>query len=234
MIDGETVAACNLADGQILTDPQVGYLLNGMAAAFMQSLASDLEVAETSLAENAVTVAPFNPAEEIVGGNGSIRLRNGLIEITRQLKDDIAFGNLRGTKAIPIRSIQAVQFKRATFVPGAIEFVVAGDRSNTADDRRMISNSPGFVNAMFGKQMARNASENTVTFTRAMEPPFVELHEYVLSLIGTPDRATPSEPVDGSPNDLVAQLERLAGLHRAGALSGEEFAHAKSRLISGS
>lgn len=51
--------------------------------------------------------------------------------------------------------------------------------------------------------------------------------------------AAPAEPVAQSPEDgdrhpVVAQLVELAGLHRTGALTDEEFSAAKARLLGGS
>ena len=43
----------------------------------------------------------------------------------------------------------------------------------------------------------------------------------------------PSPPAADDGDDLTAQLQRLADLHQQGILSDEEFAAAKSRLISG-
>jgi len=44
-------------------------------------------------------------------------------------------------------------------------------------------------------------------------------------------RRTPSTPAAAPPVDLPDQLERLAALHTAGALTAEEFSRAKQRLI---
>ena len=39
VVDGETAAACNLSHGQVLTNQQMGYLLDGSIAAFNASIA---------------------------------------------------------------------------------------------------------------------------------------------------------------------------------------------------
>ena len=46
--------------------------------------------------------------------------------------------------------------------------------------------------------------------------------------------ATPEAPAAPAGDDLVAQLEKLAGLKASGVLSEEEFAAAKAKLIAGS
>ncbi len=241
IIDDATAEACELTDGQLLSQEQIKALraksVDGYRAAEMPTQPVVAEpVALSSPHKGSGVGVPqvqptFDAEDEIVGQNGRIRLRNGLIEITRGLKDDLVLGNQRGTKAIPIRSIQAVQFKRAPIVPGAIEFVVAGDRSNTAMDRMQLGGSLGTLIA--GKSLARAASENTVTFTRGQEPPFIRLHEHILALIGMTSEPAIATPVEQAPVDLVGQLERLRGLFEAGVVTDDEFATAKARLLNG-
>ncbi len=43
--------------------------------------------------------------------------------------------------------------------------------------------------------------------------------------------AAPAPPAAAGGNDPVAQLQQLAQLHQSGALSDEEFAQAKSRIL---
>jgi len=49
-----------------------------------------------------------------------------------------------------------------------------------------------------------------------------------------PAAAAPEAPAAPAGDDLVAQLEKLAGLKASGVLSEEEFAAAKAKLIAGS
>lgn len=49
--------------------------------------------------------------------------------------------------------------------------------------------------------------------------------------VATP-AATPAAPTSGGiTDDTIAQLEKLSSLHQAGALTDEEFAAAKTRLL---
>lgn len=45
------------------------------------------------------------------------------------------------------------------------------------------------------------------------------------------EQAPPPEAPAAAPDDSLAQLERLAQLHSSGALTDEEFASAKARLL---
>jgi uncharacterized membrane protein YebE (DUF533 family) len=46
-----------------------------------------------------------------------------------------------------------------------------------------------------------------------------------------PQAAPPPAPTPAAPADSTAELERLAKLHESGALTDEEFAAAKSKLL---
>lgn len=121
----------------------------------------------------------------------------------------------KGEKRIPVQHITAVQLKPAGAVfNGYVQFALGG-----GDERR----------SQFGRQTFDAAGdENSAVFTRDQQPAFEQLRHYVeqrISAINTPQAA----PQVGG---LVAELERLANLHRAGALTNEEFARAKQSLLS--
>jgi hypothetical protein len=178
------------------------------------------------------TAVDFAPGVEIPGSNGSVRIDGRFVVLTRGLSHDLFLGNLRGSKSIPVKSIQAVQLKRATrFVGGALEFVVAGDKSNTGHDRMGIGNSE-ILTAVVGRQLARASNENIITFNLIQQPALVALHEHVLKLIDAPTLMTLSAPTAPAVQpDFVEQLERLRALHADGVLSDDEFSAAKARLI---
>ena len=48
-----------------------------------------------------------------------------------------------------------------------------------------------------------------------------------------PPPAAPPPAMAADPNDPVAQIERLAGLHAAGQLTAEEFAAMKAKILAG-
>ena len=58
---------------------------------------------------------------------------------------------------------------------------------------------------------------------------------------GAPQQAVPQQapmpqqaaPPAGAPDDLTSRLQQLASLHQQGALTDEEFAAARSQLLSG-
>lgn len=58
-----------------------------------------------------------------------------------------------------------------------------------------------------------------------------ELRPYLELLRKAVAEATEREPARRGPETIVAELERLAELHRSGALSDEEFERAKGRLL---
>lgn len=177
----------------------------------------------------------FSPGVDIVGSNGTVRISGRFIVITRGLMADLAFGNLRGTKSIPVKSVQAVQLKKATkLVGGAIEFVVAGDYSSTG--RQSVNMGSGITTALVGRQVARMGNENVVTFTGQQQGPFLELHDYLISIIEGDDpistQALSARPAPlETQTDLVGQLERLKALRDEGVLSEAEFVSAKTRLL---
>lgn len=195
----------------------------------------DIPATPTSAIRPSKAPQVFSPGVDIIGANGSIRVDGSFVVLNRGLAHDLVLGNLRGSKSIPIKSIQAVQLKRATrFVTGALEFVVTGDRSNTGNDRMSVTGeSNQFVNLLFGRQVARLANENIIAFTAAQESAFIELHAYVLEQIDKPQLMTLASPAlpTAQSTDLVAQLERLRALHTEGVLTDGEFAAAKARLL---
>jgi hypothetical protein len=173
-----------------------------------------------------------NPVDNawIVGQSGMVRLNNGLVEIKRtSLGIDLIAGNLRGDKAIPLRTIQAVQFKLASAtVGGMIEFVVAGDRSNNGR-QRLLGN--GLVNTVISRRIVRIGDENVVTFNRTQEPPFKAFHQMILTelmSLGTSHSGTTSVSSISSKADEIRQLKELLD---EGILTLEEFESAKKIVL---
>ena len=54
---------------------------------------------------------------------------------------------------------------------------------------------------------------------------------YAQTQAAPPPAAPPPAPAAPAPTDSTAELERLAKLHESGALTDEEFAAAKSKLL---
>ena len=120
----------------------------------------------------------------------------------------------KGDKRIPVSSITAVQWKPAgPFVNGFISFTMGGANE---------------VTSRMGQQSFDAAKdENSVLFQRKQQAAFETLRADVEAAIVA--RNTPPAQVADGP---VAQLSELARLHDSGALSDEEFAQAKAKLLS--
>lgn len=162
-----------------------------------------------------------------------VRLHEGLIQIRRiSLLADVALGPVRGDKNIPIRTVQAVQYKPATaVVSGALEFVVAGDVSNTSSDQAFNGN---VLKAVVGRRVARAVHENTVTFGKSQEDEFREFYEKVLAAIGSWGNSSSVEsdkPRGEGAASLASELRQLGDLYSSGLLTEEEFKSAKSKLL---
>lgn len=121
----------------------------------------------------------------------------------------------RTVKRIPVRQITAVQWKDAGFVGGFIQFTLGG-----AIERQ----------SRYGQRVSdARKDENSVTFSVREQPVFERLRKAVEAAMVTPPPAAAS--ADGAPVDVVGQLERLAALREAGAISSVEFDGAKARLL---
>lgn len=120
----------------------------------------------------------------------------------------------KGEKRIPVQSIVAVQWKPAgPMVNGFIQFTVPG-----GNERR----------SAFGRQTADAVQdENSVVFTRGQRDGFEALRQAVEAAVA--HRGAPI--VQSVPQASAAdELAKLAELHRAGALTDQEFAAMKARI----
>lgn len=167
----------------------------------------------------------FKVGEFLRGTNGSIRLADGVIEIFRNsLMADIVIGQVRGSKIIPLRHVQAVQFKDATSIQGAIEFVVSGDMSV----QNSVPLSTGYgpaVDAIAGRSINRAANENTITFKKSQGQEFRKFFDYLVKEIKSLDRPA------GEHSHWTEHLERAARLRDQGHLTEAEFDRAKMSIL---
>lgn len=162
------------------------------------------------------------------GSNGRVRISGSNIELARSLKDDILFGNLRGTHTIPIRTVQAVHFKPATRrVEGVIEFVVAGTQAVAGGGVAL--DKSGVATALVGRQMARAGHANSITFPQSKQTLFASFHDLVLKRMDSLNEPTPAAAP--TRKDLATQLRDLKALLDEGILTTEEFDEAKQALI---
>lgn len=167
---------------------------------------------------------------EAKGYGGTVSFDGQFISIRRGGLGRLIVG--KGEKRIPLRSISAVQLKPASpMVNGFIEFSISG-----GDERR----------SQFGRQTFDAVSdENSVVFRKGQQPAFEALRAAVEQAIvassappayGPPPGYGPPPSYPPPPQQqpgLAAQLHQLDQLRQSGALSDQEFAQAKARLLAG-
>ncbi len=150
---------------------------------------------------------------EAAGVNGQLEFEGAWLTINR--KGRMARMTIgKGTKRIPVASITSVQLKPAGMgVRGFIQFSFAGGNESRS---------------RFGKQSVDAAKdENSVLFTKKQQPAFEELQAAVEEAIQGPHPAT-AVPQASSTAD---EIGKLAALRDAGAISEEEFAAHKAKLL---
>lgn len=132
------------------------------------------------------------------------------VTIKRGLMSPVGKGETR----LHVSQISAVRWKAAGMLGGYIQFTV-----------------PGAVTAKsMGNTQRADARRDphAVSFNSKQQPKFEELRAAVEAAITT--RHAPAAAVPTAER-LADQLAKLNALHQQGALSAEEFAAAKSRLL---
>lgn len=145
------------------------------------------------------------------GVNGQVAFDGQWVTISRKG----AIGRLtigKGDKRIPIGSISAVQWKPPTaLVRGFIQFTVPG-----GNERR----------SQFGRQTTDAAKdENSVLVSKSHLEEFEALRGAIEAAIAS------SQGPAGTTTSIGDEIGKLAALHQSGAISEEEFAAAKARLL---
>lgn len=117
---------------------------------------------------------------------------------------------LKGTKTIPFHSITAIQFKKAGFTSGYMQFTIPGGRES------------------HGGVVAAASDENSFMFddTGNNNEQALHIKNYIESRVQE-TRAPKSAPS----SSLADELQKLANLRRDGILSEDEFNAAKRRLL---
>lgn len=111
-------------------------------------------------------------------------------------------------KAVPLRSIGAVQWKEPGLTNGYLQVAYSGSSEKKGG----------------GSAFDAVKDENTVVFTKKDAPAFRAIMERL--------QAASVAPAGGAPSLSVAeQLEKLAGLRDRGILSDDEFAAEKAKLL---
>lgn len=143
--------------------------------------------------------------------NGQIELTGSHIIITRKGILGFLTQGLKGEKRIPYPSVTSIQFKNAGLLTnGYIQFGVAGG----------MENKRGIV--------AATQDENTVMFGLKAQASFVHLRETIEQRVEAA-RNPSSRPTDTV--NPIAELGRLAELHKSGVLNETEFASLKTKLL---
>jgi hypothetical protein len=149
---------------------------------------------------------------EATGYNGQVRFDGEYVTITR--KGFLARMTVgKGEKRIHISQITAVQWKPpGAMVNGYIQFTVPGGIE---------------MRSAFGKQTANAArDENSVIVTKMEAPAFEVLRDAIDDAI-----ARRHNPLASNVGSLADELAKLQQLQATGALTPDEYAAAKARLL---
>lgn len=152
---------------------------------------------------------------EAKGYNGRVTFDGQFVSIDR--KGFLARASVgKGEKRIPIASITAVQWKPpGAVVNGYIQFTVPGGNESRA---------------RLGSQTIDAAKdENSVIVTKKHKDEFLALREAVESAIAQHLYGAPQAAA--APLSTADELQKLAALHASGALTDEEFAAHKAKLL---
>lgn len=152
------------------------------------------------------------------GTNGTIHFDGQTVTIERTgFSARVLVGG--GEKRIPVASITAVQWRKASLATGFIQFTLAG-----GIERR---SKPGRTGA------DAKHDENTVTFHARQMPAFEPIRQAIDEAIAArhaPQQPAPAPAFGGSVAD---ELGKLAALRQQGIISDADFEQAKARLIGG-
>jgi len=154
----------------------------------------------------------MSPNFELRGVQDLLQIYEDRLAITPKGVLGFLSKGLKGTKEIPFRSIVAVQFRAAgLIVNGYIQFTIAGGNESR------------------GGVLSATQDENTFMFVKAVNAQAHAIKDFVdgkIAAIHAPQSARQDK------KSLAEQISELAALRQQGILSEEEFAMAKTRLIS--
>jgi len=138
------------------------------------------------------------------GSNGQVELYKEKVRITRKGLWAKLVQGFSGEVEIPVRSITAVELKKAGLLDGHIRFNFPGASERVA----ALATDPNMV------QFGARANESFANIKRLIER-------------RRDDLAKPAS----APSSLD-EIEKLAGLHKRGILTDEEFSAKKAGLLS--
>jgi hypothetical protein len=122
---------------------------------------------------------------------------------------------LKGEKRISISSIVAVQLKEAGFTTGYLQFTIAGGNESRAGALDAVYDENSFL---FGGLMDGGNEQKNLKAK--------EIREFIENYSKKDAANTPAPPA------LAEQIQSLKDLLDAGALTEDEFAAAKAKLLS--
>lgn len=165
---------------------------------------------QTPASPAAPQVAPASSDFVAKGYNGQLTVKDRSVVISH--KGALAFivgqGN-RGEKEIPLDEITAVQLKRAGMMAGYIQIIYHGSLESK------------------GGVLAASGDENSINYYKKSQAEF----DWAKQLIEERRELLKSRSAPSSAPSSTDELARLAGLHKDGALTDEEFAAAKRRVL---
>ncbi len=145
---------------------------------------------------------------EFRGTSGQIVLTESTITIKRKGLNALLYHGLKGDKEILIRDLSAVQFKKAGWTAGYIQFVFRGGKEGK------------------GGLLEATQDENTVCFDSHGNAEFERLREWLQKKMTSVDSVPAVRP------SAMDELAKLAELRKQGVVTEEEFQAHKARLLS--
>jgi len=190
---------------------------------------------------------------EAEGANGRIVVDDNFVTISREgvsrlhrlaLRGQTGYG---GEKRIPLTSITSVQFKTVGSTGEKISEIYSSTPGLRQINKAFGSGAgaTGYIQfgvtggsergagkGWSGTTAAIARDENTVMFTKVQEPAFEAIRDHIEQYLSKRTEVAVSSATPTPSADLATQIKSLKELHEAGVLSDDEFAQAKSKLIS--
>lgn len=150
------------------------------------------------------------------GTNGTIHFDGQTITLERS-----GFGARmsvgKGEKRIPIASVTAVQWRKASLTTGFIQFTLAGG----VERRSRPGHSGGDA----------RTDENSVTFHARQQPAFEPIRAAIEAAIAQQHAPQAAVAAPGAAASIADELAKLAGLRDQGIISPADFEAAKARIL---
>lgn len=176
----------------------------------LDSASNDLDSAQ----KQAVTVEVNVPEHVIITANSES------VTINRKGMRSFANRGMNGEQLIPMASIIGVNFKKAGFAAGQINFVTAAGNQNTSGAASMMG---GFANGAYNKA-------NNVVFRSGHNDEMTELKSFVDKQIMLRSKPKPVAQTQ-STNSAASEIRQFKQLLDDGIISQDEFDAKKKQLL---